>query len=239
MRICSLVRLLQRMAGIVFLTFLATVAFAQTPEARIGIAIERAQEVGIPISLLESKRAEGRAKGIPIERIATAVEARLQHLERARQAMGRGATDLDAALLSVGADAIGAGVSESVLTEVASAVEKDRRAVAIAAFTYLVSQEGLVPNVALTRVKAALEKGPQALTDLMSGSGVAAGGGKSDPPGNARGQQTEAGSSASPRGNARGQQTEAGPPAAVSAPGQGKPANSPAKKPDSPGRGRP
>jgi hypothetical protein len=152
--------------------------------------------------------------------------------------MGRGGTDLDAALLSVGADAIGAGVSESVLTEVASAVEKDRRAVAIAALTYLVSREGLVPNVAVKQVKAALEKGPQALTDLMSGPG-AAGGGKSNPPGNARGQQTEAGSSASPRGNARGQQTEAGPPAAVSAPGQGKPANSPPKKADSPGRGKP
>src|SRR5262245_27803667 len=93
MRICFL-QLLQRMAGVVFLTLLAAVAVAQTPEARIEIAIERAQEAGIPISLLESKRAEGKAKGIPIERIATAVETRLQHLERARQAIGRGATDL-------------------------------------------------------------------------------------------------------------------------------------------------
>ena len=221
MRICLLERLLQWMAGFVLLSCLAAVAVAQTPEARIGIAMARAQEVGIPISLLESKRAEGNAKGIPIDRIATAVETRLQHLERARVAMSRGITDLDAALLSVGADAIATGVSESVLTEIASVAGKDRRAVAVAALTYLVSREGLGSNVALTRVKAALQKGPNGLTDLMSGPGVAAGQGKSNPP-----------------GNARGQKNEAGPPAAISAPGQGKPTTSP-RKSDGASGGRP
>jgi hypothetical protein len=217
MRTCLLEQLLQWMARFVLVTCLAAVAVAQTPEARIGIAMARAQEAGIPISLLESKRAEGNAKGIPIERIATAVETRLQHLERARVAMSRGVTDLDAALLSVGADAIATGVSESVLTEIASAAGKDRRAVAVAALTYLVSREGLASNVALTQVKAALKKGPDGLTDLMSGPGVAAGKAKSNPP-----------------GNARGKNNEAGPPAAISAPGQGKPPKSP-KKPDARG----
>lgn len=221
MRTCLLKRLLQWITGLVLLTCLATVAVAQTPEARIGTALARAQEVGIPVSLLESKRAEGNAKGIPIERIAAAVETRLQHLERARAAMSRSVTDLDAALLSVGADAIASGVSESVLTEIASAAGKDRRAVAVAALTYLVSREGLASNVAVTRVKAALQKGPDGLTDLISGPGVAVGRGKSDPP-----------------GNARGQQNEAGPPAAISSPGQGKPPSSPQKSDGGRGRGR-
>src|SRR4030095_12330423 len=115
MRICLKMRMLQWMAGAVCLTTLASVGAAQTPEARIGVALTRAQEVGIPISLLESKRAEGKAKGVPMDRIAAAVEVRLQYLERARNAMSRGTTDLDAALLSVGADALSVGVSETAL----------------------------------------------------------------------------------------------------------------------------
>jgi hypothetical protein len=39
--------------------------------------IARSQQVGIPLSLLESKVAEGRAKGVAMDRIATAVESRL------------------------------------------------------------------------------------------------------------------------------------------------------------------
>jgi hypothetical protein len=159
---------IQRLQQIVLaLLVLAPVtAQAQTPEERIERAIGRARDAGIPVSLLESKRAEGQAKGVPLDRIAATVETRLQHLETAKQVMGRVANDVDAGQLSVGADAIGAGVSEAVLAEVTAAAGRDRRSVAVAALTYLVSQEGLASDVALTRVKAALAQSPQALTNL-------------------------------------------------------------------------
>ena len=48
----------------------------------------------IPVSLLQSKIAEGRAKGIPMDRIATAVESRLRNLEHAKIALSRGAGDV-------------------------------------------------------------------------------------------------------------------------------------------------
>jgi hypothetical protein len=150
-------------------------ALAQTPEQRIETAMARAREAGIPLSLLESKRAEGQAKGVPMERIATAIETRLQHLETAQQVMGQAATDVDAAQLSVGADAIGAGVSETVLAQITTAAGRERRSVAVAALTYLVSRERLASNVALERVKAALEQGPQALANLARRSGAADG----------------------------------------------------------------
>src|SRR5688500_3740829 len=90
----------------IVLTLCPLVALAQTPEKQIDAVLARAESAGIPRTLLESKIEEGRAKGIPMDRIATAAETRLQHLEQARAAMSRSANDLDAAQLSVGADAI-------------------------------------------------------------------------------------------------------------------------------------
>jgi hypothetical protein len=234
MRICLNMRMLQWTAGVICLTFFASVGAAQTPEIRIGAALTRAQEAGIPIALLESKRAEGKAKGIPMDRIATAVENRLQHLERARGAMSRGTTDVDAALLSVGADAISVGVSEAALAEIAASAGKDRRNVAVAALTFLVSREGLSSSVALTRVKVALDKSPKALTDLVSGPGLAVGRTGADPPGNAVGR-----TGADPPGNAQGLKNS-GPPSSVSPPGQDKPPDKPGRgnSADPPGRGR-
>src|SRR5688572_10609415 len=129
----------------IVLTLFPLGALAQTPEERIDAAMARAESAGIPTTLLESKIEEGRAKGIPMDRIATAAETRLQHLEQARAAMSRSANDLDAAHLSVGADAIGTGVSQAVLEKIASSAPRDRRAVAITALTQLVS-EGIVPE---------------------------------------------------------------------------------------------
>jgi hypothetical protein len=163
-----------------FLLFLPAVVVAQSPEERIGAVTDRARQAGIPVLLLESKRAEGLAKGIPMDRIATAMETRLQQLEKAQQAMAR-AKDVDAGQLSVGADAIGAGVSEAVLDEIAVSAAADRRSVAVAALTHLVSREGIAPEVALTRVKQALAQGSQALSDLMTRSN-AAGRGREDTP---------------------------------------------------------
>jgi hypothetical protein len=179
----------------------------QPPQERINTALARARQVGIPVALLESKIAEGKAKGVSI-----AIERRQSALERANQAL-RGQPDASASL-AVGADAIESGVSESMLTEVAADTPRDRRNVAIATLTELVHQ-GHAPQAALTRVKDALKKGPDALTNLPA----EAGGGRGR--GNANGQG---------RGNASGRagadltQPQAhgkpGPPAGVPAPGK-------------------
>jgi hypothetical protein len=92
----------------------AGAASAQVPpQERINTALARARQAGIPVALLESKIAEGRAKGVPMERIAAAIERRQASLERASQAM-RGQTDA-AASLAVGADSIESVVCDAVL----------------------------------------------------------------------------------------------------------------------------
>ncbi|HEU4828374.1 MAG TPA: hypothetical protein VFT04_04190, partial [Gemmatimonadales bacterium] len=58
-----------------------------TSTARVEATLSAAAEAGIPVSLLERKIAEGRAKGVPMARIASAVEARLAALTSARDAL--------------------------------------------------------------------------------------------------------------------------------------------------------
>src|SRR5687767_11494559 len=99
-------------------------AQVQPPQERINAALARARQVGIPVALLESKIAEGKAKGVSQERIAAAIERRGAALERASQALG-GQADA-AASLSVGADAIESGVSEAVLRALAQDAPRDR-----------------------------------------------------------------------------------------------------------------
>jgi hypothetical protein len=156
------------------LLLLPVAGWAQAPQERIEAALTQALESGIPVALLESKIAEGRAKGVPMDRIAMAVEQRLQGLTRARNAMGRGADDLDAAQISVGADALGAGVSEAVLEEIAATTPQERRTVAVAALTHLVGQ-GIVPEQALIRVTEALARGPGGLSTIPGFAGPPAG----------------------------------------------------------------
>jgi hypothetical protein len=139
-------------------------AAAQTPEERMEAAKVRAAEAGIPTELLESKIAEGRAKGVPPDRIADAVERRRAALERARRALA-GRPDVTVDELVVGADAVEAGVSDVVLRAVAESAPRERRVVAIAALEQLV-QLGHVPEQALERVRAALRRGPEALLNL-------------------------------------------------------------------------
>jgi hypothetical protein len=186
-----------------FLLF-PTVLLAQTPESRIDAAMSRARQGGIPVSLLESKIAEGRAKGVNMDRIAAAVENRLQGLEKAQTAMKKVAPDVDAAQLSVGADAISAGVSDAVLEKITGATGRERRAVAIAALTQLVAN-GTAPEAALLRVQDALSRGPQALANLAAQSGAAG----------SRGATTRENNPGV--GNARG---NSGPPGSVTPPGQ-------------------
>jgi hypothetical protein len=205
-------------------------AQAQTPQERIDAAFGRAQQAGIPVALLESKIAEGKAKGVSLERIAVAIERRQTALERAGQAL-RGEAD-GASTLAVGADAIEAGVSEPILRAVGENAPRDRRNVAIAALTELVHQ-GHTPEAALARVREALRRGPDALSNLPAEAAAGRRGG--GPPDGQKGNG---------RGRAGG---EPGPPAAVPAPGKPPQAGRPAGQgggrgptsPNNPGRGRP
>ena len=199
----------------------ADAAMAQTTQERIDAATAHAREAGIPVTLLESKVAEGKAKGIPMDRIATAVERREASLEKASQAL-RGRPDVGAADLSVGADAIETGVSAAVLKAIADSAPRDRRVVAIAALTELV-REGHVPEAALDRVKDALKRGPDALANLPAQA--AAGQGRSS------GQPSTPGSDAGQgRGGAQG------PPSSVPAPGTSTEPTKPGGKPADPGK---
>jgi len=204
------------------LTAGALPAFAQGgpgAQERVDAAIARARSQGVPVSLLESKMAEGKAKGVPLDRIAAAIERREASLERAAQAMkGHGAlTDAD---LSVGGDAVEAGVSNAVLTAVTDSAPRERRAVAIAALTELV-QRGIAPDAALARVREALKRGPDAL---------AAVGGERDDHAAARGGD----------GNGNGHGATPGPPANVPAPGGSSQPRKPStpNAPVNPGNGR-
>ncbi|HEV2148010.1 MAG TPA: hypothetical protein VGR37_11460, partial [Longimicrobiaceae bacterium] len=99
-----------------------------SPAQRIEAARRTAESAGIPASLLENKVAEGRAKGIPMARIAAAVEQRLALLTRARDAMaGEVRGPLAPTDLRVGADALAAGVSPETLGTLARSAPGDRR----------------------------------------------------------------------------------------------------------------
>ena len=194
-----------------------------TPQERINTSLSRARQAGIPVALLESKIAEGKAKGVSLERIAVAIERRQAALERASQAL-RGEADATTSF-GVGADAIESGVSDAVLKAVAESAPGDRRNVAIAALTELVKQ-GHAPDAALGRVRDAVKRGPDALSKLPA---EAAAGPRGGGPPDAQG-----------RGNGRGRAGgEPGPPAGVPASGEppqaGRPEGAGGGNPDRPG----
>jgi hypothetical protein len=194
------------------------VAQVQPPQDRVNTALARARQVGIPVTLLEAKIAEGKAKGKSLDVIAAAVERRETSLEHASQVM-KGQAGNGEAELSVAADALDSGVSDAVLRAIADSAPRDRRAVAIVALTQLV-QLGHVPEKALDRVKDALKRGPEALLNLPAEAGRGGGRGPSNPqPPDATGNRGNGGGN----GGGGGQ---SGPPTNVPAPGQ---ATQPAK----------
>lgn len=145
---------------------LAAPANAQTPDARIAAARDQAAAAGVPATLLDNKIAEGHAKGVAPERIATAIERRLASLIRARAVMTAWpGVRLSAGDLKVGADALEAGVDEAVLGALVRSTPADRRSVAISVLAQLVHAGE--PSVrALQRVQVALRGDPQALPNL-------------------------------------------------------------------------
>ncbi|CAN5884487.1 hypothetical protein BH23GEM9_BH23GEM9_00130 [soil metagenome] len=136
--------------------------------ARIDAALTAAVEAGIPVELLHSKVSEGRAKGIPLERIAVAVETRLDALVTARTVMERARLQsTTAGDLSIAADAVQMGVSESALVEITRQAPHERRALAVAVLANLVAL-GHGSEHALTQVSAALNRGAGALVNLQA-----------------------------------------------------------------------
>lgn len=129
---------------------------AGTPAARIEAALAAAARAGVPASLLESKRAEGQAKGVAEERIAAAIENRLAALVRASDAMKGASLEVGSAgELSLVADALQAGVSESAVIRLGREAPAETRGVAIAVLADLV-RLGNGSSEALTRVTGAL-----------------------------------------------------------------------------------
>jgi hypothetical protein len=137
-------------------------------DARVQATLDAALEAGIPVALLQNKIAEGKAKGVPMERIAAAVETRLNALIQARDAFEQarlGSTTEGE--LSVAADAVQAGVSQAALVEISQTAPQERRMVAIAVLADLVAL-GHVPEQAMLQVQAALRRGPEALANLRA-----------------------------------------------------------------------
>lgn len=148
-------------------------------DARVEAALAAAVSAGIPVSLLERKVAEGKAKGVPMDRIAGAVETRLDALVKARDAMTTAhLASTTEGELSVAADAVQGGVSQTALATISGSAPQDRRAVAIAVLADLVTL-GRTSEAAVTEVQAALARGPEALANLRaeSAAGLQAGDG--------------------------------------------------------------
>ena len=209
-------------AALLILVVSADAALAQTAQERINGATARAQEAGVPVALLESKIAEGKAKGVPLDRIAAAVERREAALEKANEAL-RGRPDVNTADLSVAADAVESGVSAAVLKSLAETAPRSRRVVAIAALTELV-RRGTVPDAALSRVKDALQRGPDALANLPAQASAA--------------QDRGAGQSGGSQGggNENGRGNTQGPPTSVPSPGGATEPTKPGGKPAETGK---
>jgi hypothetical protein len=147
-------------------------AAQQTPEARVEAAMDRARSADLPVQILESKLAEGRAKNVAMERIAMVIERRVQAMERANAVLSQAQRERPTPQeLAVATDAIEVGVSEAILGEIARSAGAERRTVAIAALAYLVA-EGHLPEVARQRVQQALARGGEGLSNLpgMAGS---------------------------------------------------------------------
>lgn len=143
-------------------------AQATAPQARIDAAMQTAVEAGIPASLLESKVSEGKAKGVAMERIAAAVEARLEGLTRAQNALQKaGVGAYSEGELLVASEALSAGVSENALIAVTTKAPAERRAVATAVLTDLV-RLGYDEGAASVRLDGALSSGPEALVNLRA-----------------------------------------------------------------------
>jgi hypothetical protein len=156
---------MKRMISVAVMALLVAPSMMVAQQDPIADAFVRVAEAGIPISLLESLQAEGRAKGVPMDVLADAMQRRADALVRANEAMSQAGVQASEPELAAGADALQAGVSDAVLTALAENTGDDQRVAATAALGVLVEM-GHVPAEALARVEEALQRGPDALADL-------------------------------------------------------------------------
>jgi hypothetical protein len=226
---------------------------AQRPDhasERLEAARARAAQAGVPPELLESRIAEGRAKGVSEDRIAQAIERREAGLAMAQQAFVRAGRPPTTPELAAGADAAEAGANAQALVTVIQAARDENRPVALAVLAELVGQ-GLPLENALDRVTAALERRDDTLANLPQQAaaerarGAGAGGGP--PAGVGGGRPEGVGSGAGPAGMGGGPPEgvgrapsgpAAGPPAAVPGAGQGPGGAQGGPPATPPGRGR-
>jgi hypothetical protein len=165
----------------------------QTTEARIEAARRRVSDSGLPVLLLDQKIAEGRAKGIPAQRIAEAVERRANALLQAGNALRPAVQAPSTAELSAGADAVEAGIPVNALRLAIAEARAEDRAVAIAVLTFLHRERGLPVATALARVREAAARGPAALRDLPARAGAGRGATRPNQPGATAGPPAGAG----------------------------------------------
>jgi hypothetical protein len=197
-------------AALLGMLFCAGIAIGQDPGSRIEAARQDVERAGIPVSLIDARVAEGRAKGVPLDRIATVVERRAMLLMEAREAMAVAQT-LSAAELGAGADALDAGIGRGVLRDVIEGARSEDRAVAIAVLTYLHREAGVPVGQALQRVREAMGEGPEALRNLPGRAAAAQG---------RRGPPEGVGAGGPPGGRPPGAGQGQGPPPGVPGPGQ-------------------
>ncbi len=189
---------------------------AQGPEEasrRIEAAMQRAAAAGIPVSLLENRVAEGRAKNVSEEQIAGAVERRVAALAHAHEALSPSGRTVSTADLAAGADALERGVAGQAIGAVSELARDADRPAAITVLAYL-HEQGLPVGEALSRVAGALQNGPGALANVLTQ--VASAGGRS-PPLAGWGK----------RGVGAAHRETVGPPASVPIRGQGRPLGKP------------
>jgi len=144
-------------------------AVGQTPAQRIEAVRARMGQLRIPVELIDAKVAEGRAKGVPIDRIAAAVERRGAGLATAQTALSRPGRPADRAELSAGADAVDAGIDASSMRAAVQAASPGHGAIALAVLTQLHLQ-GMPVDRALEMVRRAAAQGDQAVADLAQQS---------------------------------------------------------------------
>jgi hypothetical protein len=147
---------------------LAPAAAAQAPAGpaeRIAAAQARVAAAGVPAELLQNLVNEGRAKGVPMDRVAAAAERRAAALERAAGALERSDRRTSAAEFAAGADAIEAGVDGRGLQAVIQAARGEDGSVALAVLAEL-ARQGMPVENALERVTAAMARGGDALANL-------------------------------------------------------------------------
>lgn len=136
-------------------------------QARINAAFEQATSVGVPASMLESKVAEGRAKGASMARIAAAVEHRLEVLTQAHSAIAARGEAASRAELAAAATALEAGARKEDVREVRESAKPEQRPAALTLLAEFVA-EGRLPAQAVAGVQAAIAAQSSALLRLQS-----------------------------------------------------------------------